>query len=738
MTDRVRELLAGTSARSRLILVAGAVLLFVLSRLPFLLSHSDWGVFVTEHLWIITDGAAVDRTTSLLGDVGATLGRFNPLLYDGHYHAGGLWITEAVRYVGRLTGEHGLRELKLIGFVCSLIAVCAYLGALMAVWPKQPLRWAAGVYVAWLAPPTLLLWMTLMPMGHYMETWFFHALFLPPLVLVLQDKAGPVVFGLAGAVAGLSATYVFSNLVFPVLLGFLFLLLTRRAWWNRALCLLSLGATTAASWYVVAGARMGLVADRVGRQSHLSEPDVGARVERVLVNTGRLASRRVVLYGDVWSERGIFAVLAPDSGMLGAISAYGLFLAGAGGAAYMLWHTALLLYPRTARELDLAGRMLGAHGLLLLATVGAYVAILPTSWGMGSTSYVTISYAALMFGLAQGLVALLGRGRGPLRIPARGAVAAVMILLGVGWAQEGVENLRGLDRPDVQRTDFRTPIPMAALAQAEGAEVDSAAVEALCNRAYPENELFCAVIGWQAEMEFVALRDLPARNQGDALPELDFDPARARVTAALCAEASPDRLQACALAVGAQLYSRHSCVGAERRAGVGSMCSRLPAELEQACVTGMYQGPVLPFNDLNPCTLDGMSQLCRGDGDLVMEWMGRACLEGVAYMFTGMPPLPVAQSPVQGACSRWPKDWQGLCQGLGGHRQAQDGEPSCEDVYLERFADDLPSRHGLIYQQCAFVEGVAEGREFYPSCVIGAARVLEGLECSWRGSELRL
>ncbi len=266
--------------RRRVIVIGVALLLLVVSRLPYLLGGADWGVFLTEHLWLITDPAAVDSW--LDGARRAdTLGRFDPPLYATHYHGGGRAVAEAVWSVGQLTGDFGLLQLKLVGLLASAVALAAWLAAVMMVWPEERARWSLSVFVAWLAPPTLLLWQTLMPMGHYMETWFFHAVFLVPLVLVLQDRVGPVFLGVIGLAAGLAMTYVVSNVIFPLLIGLLFLLVSRRSIAVRIAGAGALLASCWLSWTWLAGARLAAGAERIGSLGAEQET-LGLLLERVL------------------------------------------------------------------------------------------------------------------------------------------------------------------------------------------------------------------------------------------------------------------------------------------------------------------------------------------------------------------------------------------------------------------------------------------------------------------------
>ncbi len=219
----------GPGGRSELGIAIGLGLLLLLaSRLPFLLSNSEWGVFFPEHLWMITDPLVMERWARVGATGGGQLAQLDPAMYAEHYHAGAFWVTRAIGWMHRLTGATGLLPMKLVALLASMLGVVAWLIALARVWPRERLRWGAAIFVVWLAPPSLLLWATLMPMGHYLETWFFHAVFLPPLVLVLADRDGPLSLAASGVLAGLCTAYVFSNLVFPALLAGLLLVLPRR------------------------------------------------------------------------------------------------------------------------------------------------------------------------------------------------------------------------------------------------------------------------------------------------------------------------------------------------------------------------------------------------------------------------------------------------------------------------------------------------------------------------------
>ncbi len=705
------------------------MLLLILSRLPFLVSHVDYGVFHHEHLFMLTDAAAVARWAEIDGGHEASLPSLDYNMYAHHQHAGGRWVTEAIRQVGRLTSEHSLREHKLIGLGASIVALCAYLLALLQVWPHRPARWAAAVFVCFLAPPTLLLWQTLMPMGHYAETWLFHALFLLPLVSILADRAGPRTLFATGLFAGVATAYTVTNVVFPVLLGGLALLVSKQPARRRAINTAALGGGFSATWLLLGASRVGAVVGRVAETDPSGGADVGG-LQLIAATALKLVSRRTVVLGDGFARRGYLAVFEPAHDAAGTAAAYGLLGAALLGALYLLWNAWLLLNPRTRSQLGLARRMLGAQGLLLLLTLGCYLLLAPGLSGAGATSYLSPTYPAVLFGIAQGGVTLLAWASTGRRRWVIAPVVVLALVLGVGWGQSSLRNLRRPDLPGVERADFER---FATVAEHRSDPTDVAAVEDYCLRAHPENDRACAVLAWQPSMR----RAIPSLGGevGDLL-QLEADE-RAQHLAAVCAGAPPDRRQSCAMSAGAWASNAVSCELSADGPGLATMCEHLPAGARQACVTGSYRG-ALDVEVFPKCTLRTVVELCEAQDPPSNRWRERACLESTAMLMTGMPPLPVSSSaPPVGGCSDWPRDWQGLCQQLARSRRAEASDRSCEQVYRDRFATELPSRDRLIYQQCAYARLLFPERDVFPSCAIGIAKALDGLVCSWRGSALR-
>jgi len=512
--------------------IALAVGLLVLSRLPFLLSDADWGVFEPEHLWMLTDPAAAELWGTLFSDEIGALEVIDAGRYVTHYHAGALWVARAIQWLGAATGDFGLFQLKLLGLLGSIVAMAVYVFSLMRVWPEEPIRWAVPVFVAWLAPPTLLLWLTLMPMGHYLETWFFHALLLPPLVLVLSDRAGPASLAAFGAAAGVACAYVFSNVLFVVVLGLLYLLFSTRSRFQRAAGALALGVSSTGVWLLLAWDRIWAVGFRLTR-ADLPRHTEGSPVLHAVVdllarigqNTALMFGRETVVDGTSWARRGIFAVLQPTDGALGTGVAYVLLLASVAGSVYLLRSTVLLLHPRRRERLDLPGRFLAAQGLLLGCVLVANVVFLTEEVHHARVNYAAIAYPPLLLGLSMGAAALLQRSSRRARRWAGAPAICLGLVLGVGWAQASAWSLRGLDRPDVPRMDYvmlaRLPHGMQPPAPPEAA---AGPVEAVCLRAHPQNEAFCAVNAWDAVLGYFGEpeeSDAPAEPMCEGLAPAD-------------------------------------------------------------------------------------------------------------------------------------------------------------------------------------------------------------------------
>ena len=716
-----------------LLALAAASLLVCASRAPFFAQHVDWGVFDMEHLWFMRDSGAVARMNSVPGASGYTLTDLEPYLFGGHFHAGTRVVTDAVRLVGSVTGTWSLREVKVVGLLATLCALWAWLATIVRVWPDARLRWAVGVYVAWLAPPTLMLWMTLIPMGQYMETWVFHALLSPALLHILGGRASVPALFATGLGAGVAAVYVFSNVLLVALLLTMHLLFSEgsRRRLLAGVTALLVGAGTV--WLPFAWSRLEGIKWRL-EQAGVGEPRGGGLLGRIAANVRGLVSPEVLALGDDYSYRGLLALLEPPAAASSMTASFVLAAATLAGAVYLLAHALRLLRASTRTHMDLPSRLLAANGVLLVASVLAYCVLLdgPESplRRQRYVSYLTLVYPPLLFGLAMGAASLLERWTGWRRGIAGAGVLALFVLLGAGWAQSSAWNVRAIDRPSVPPGDHKgitRPLNMLVGSSTSAGEIASA-----CDHMFPDNEAFCSAAAWDLAIE-----------SGFAGPG---------VSASACASLPEAERDACAVAVGRKRYLMLEVPGLEPgKDGIERVCGVDGSHASQACATGGYRTRGKDPYDAPYWSAMTLLLLCQVREGTSPLWAQRACLEASGWMVSGMPLLPSAtDGAAPGACSLWPGHWRGLCARLGTVRQARDGERSCEDVYRERFLPDLPVRNSLMYQQCAFMDLVprfpavptavdeAGGDSFLPACVIGVARALEGVECSWSGSELLL
>jgi len=715
------------------VLLAALVLLG--SRLPFFGQNVAWGVFDLEHLWAITDSAVVERAHRVAPDLGLTLQELDHPLFGSHFHAGGKLITDAVRLTGRLTGDWSLVQLKLVGLAWTLIGLLAYLATVTHVWPDDRRRWVLAAWIPWIAPPSLLLWMTVMPMGQYMETWLFHALFLPVFVAVVSDRIGPrALFGV-GLLSGVATVYVFSNVMFPALITAGVLLFSQR---SRMAQLGSIGALAAGAllvWLPFVLPRLHQIQERLGVTGP-SEKTAGHYVQQALHNVLGLVHPNVVARGDGFSHRGLFAVLEPHDGGPALLAAYVLALAGLAGAAFLLVHVGRLIRAESRAAMPTGERLLALNGLMLLALVGAYVLFLDGTEtegrGMQYVSYLTLSYPALLFGTTMGAAALLDWGTRAGRRAPTVLVMLVVGLLGVGWAQSVAANLAGLDRPEIQRQEYRrAPLLVRFVG---GDRLRRSQAQETCEALFPDNPSFCSATAWR-----VVVEDLVASRGVSSLP-------------AFCASQELSERASCWTAIADHLV--HDRAGQGLRYGADAVRAACgpPGEEPPGCLTGAHRATQrdhphdIPFWSLMPALA-----ACEAGNESVPRWAERTCLETVAWLMVGMPSLPAAQGEVSAVCRAWPAGWQGLCQSLASRQPAEPGTPSCEDEYVARFVPRIPARHQLVYQQCAFTDllvdqldlmGIAglnrHQASILPSCLIGAARALDGLECSWSGADLAL
>jgi len=290
--------------------------------------------------------------------------------------------------------------------------------------------------------------------------------------------------------------------------------------------------------------------------------------------------------------------------------------------------------------------------------------------------------------------------------------AAAALALVVGWVDQARFNARPTIRPadgmcETSLTSvffFESPDSLPRWRINLGVGVTDSPVswsrsrgESRCSAFYPGDEDACTVASY-----------LFAEGMGEQ-PES-------------CLDEPPGHRSMCARAQG---MAKNGCVE-ELDWSDTEVCGVFDGELWLDCVWGRYQGNV-GFGAENCMAM--VIESCRQSFDGPAE--RSACIEQIGALTYAMPRVPPPEASLPPECSAWPEVWQGLCSRAvaEGRRRCGGDVPCCEDVYVERFADDLPDRGRLTYDECLNFDF---GRN-YPFCAIGAARLRGETECAWRG-----
>ena len=694
------------------------LLLFFLSRLPFLLAHPDWGPIFYEHCFFLSVPGLHDSLQQQFPGYPISIASVDVEQYRAQLHGGSWWIGTLTNAVIGWIGSRGLLALKLVSLFHALIAFVLYFVVLGHVWRDRPARIIFPVLAAWIVPPIHLLWSTFQMLGHYYDTWLFHSLFLLPLVLLLQNRLPIWGMALLGIGCGLSVDYTFSNLNYVAWFMLLYLLLTPRTLKRLA----GLGA------FVGGVAAACLPFFLSGRLTDISSPE-GNSMGIIAFSMRKLVSwfdpshlYRTFFVGDGWSHRGLLSITFRGVDVENQRELYFSYLVAGVvtvGVCYLLFQGGALLCGR-ARHMDLGERLVGAHGLLLVGKVVSSIAYENPFPGGHMSGYKAIFYPSLMLGLGL-ILARIFTCSGWLRWPARSLVVAFCLMLVVGWSSAATWNNRPLLRPTLELCEDEKAHYLGNLYQLP----DEAApkhqwVERRCLHAFPENELFCRFLA----MEIGLKHDDPGRCKQlpEPLPEV-------------CAAAWGKHHY---LEINNQVMANRNKRGAEP----AGQCAEFSGKLYASCISGGFQGKQMHASGPLIC-LNSLNILCS-DSIQSETWRRRACLEQTAWLCKGIGPLPAPDndriSSISGTfdgykrCKEWPRALQGVCHRVFKARAARKGEPVCEEVYLQRFAKTIPSKNRLLYEQCMHPTGdLAGGVSIYRYCAIGVARITEGLDCHWDG-----
>ena len=692
------------------LIVVGGVALFLLSRLPFLVAHPQWGPLEMENCWMVSVPRIVEDLRGAYPGSDISLQGLAPHIFHSHYHGGAWWAANCVSTLYRLTGTRGMLGYKLVSVLHAAVAFGIFLVAMRLAWPRRLIRTWLPSAVLWIVPPTLLLWSSVLLMGHYFESWLFYGMLVLPLVVVIKDRMPIWGLGLAGLVCGLATVYCLSNAVYAVVLAITWLLLTSRSLRTRILggvVIAAAALSPVAVYYLGNPSRLSFISERLVQGAHQAH---GSRIDPLspIAHAIELVTPDTVIRGDGWSRAGLFALFegnVPAPIVWGG--AYVVAVLCGIGAVRMLIGTGALL-GRRRRRLTVGQKLIGAHGMLLVATLSVYMLFVPAGRS-AFVSYLVPCYPTLMFGLGHLLVDAVSLRRAGIRRYGRVVAGVALALLAAGWGSSAATNLRPLDRPYLESCDDEHAYIVRHIRDGDR-ELSRLEVEEHCTRIFPGDEAFCRATAWQVTVE---TRD-----------------------AAYCTDIPPAQAAECAAAWGRVNHSERLCDPYVPEflytALPAEVCAEFGGALHGSCLSGAHQGRLLASPEQARC-LNAWTILCRQRGE---EWQRRACLERSAWLLMGMPPFPGPPTPTPPHCSLWPTALTGLCGQASEAQQATGDEPSCEHLYLERFAKELPERNRLLYEQCLRIEGNTDMEGLYPYCAVGVARFSEGLDCSWDGGAL--
>jgi hypothetical protein len=708
-------------------LIILATLALVCSRVPFFFDNPDWGRLHPEHCFVLSAPAVFDARTSLEPDQPLQYWLMNPAQIVEHYHIGSASMFHLVRWVSGLLGTRSLLVLKLIGtaFMAAYIALLA--AALSRMWPRRRDRFmvVAPLFVG-LFPPTFFLWISLTPQGHYFEYHLFYGMLLPFMVAGTRGRLSLPWLILAGTIAGVAAAYSISNALLVVVLMLAYLLghdgrkgsseqarsLSRRLAGTALLGVLS-------AVLVCVLARPILVYKRLTTSPYDEGPGstfLGHGITvRSWITEGHL-KHAFESYLDAYFGLSAHPLMASEhavhsiwtTGAVGWTAAGGLALLALAAGAYLSWHAICFLLPGSRRRMSPRQRFVGIHGLLFVGSLGLAAIFEPylTRYDPPQNMrYLVPVFPPLLVGAAALLHALRRHTDSRVKWAGNIAAAAAAVALLMGYVACLGYNSRPLERPDIGACDS-IEVDGYFL---ENRESDFGARHAhsfdrvrgveRCQRALPGNDEACEFIGHAADPE------------RDVYPEL-------------CSRLPEPHDIRCAQAYGA---SQHLGCAVSEVLPSDDCCPEFTGALREACCSGAYQGPGREWSD-EQCG-DILVDLCLTSFPDPAAYA--ACAEQASALLEGMPVLPSAPATPPDQCVSWPAPWHGLCaraDALASLPAPAPGTRSCEDVYLETYADHVPEIGSLQYLQA-----LAFAPESYPWLAVGIARHRGEVSCAWRG-----
>jgi len=705
-----------TNTRSFVLLAGCAVLL---ARAPFLAYNPDWGPMLdNEHCFLLADPYVHEQRRTLWPDEELP---FWVVGYDHmkvHFHRGAEPLAHMVRWSSRLLPTPTVLPIKCVGIALTVLTAGLLAWGLGRIWPRRRTNVLVPLFLL-AFPPSFLLWVTLLPRGHYFETYLFYGLFLPFMVSEAEERTRWYGLLLLGALGGIAAAYAFSNAIFFTAFLCLWCIehvlfalprgpreTVRGLWtWLRTVALASvpavatyallgdiswafgrIGADNNKTWQILLGG--GDVTEAVGRGAY---PDQWWEPLAV--------SSRLLFGTTVETTR-------PDAWGLAMLTVAAVAVLLLGGMVYTLAGVLVALARGRDGIATREKRFLLLNGMLLAGFLMAFLAFEPFEW------YLAPVYAPLFVGTGA-LVSRLSRSAtSAVRVLGLVVTVAAGASLSLGWLDHLLWNARQRDVPDAGRCEtlrlggyfwelesggrgrggllYGEPAPRV---------FDREEGQRRCSAVYPQDRGVCTYVGY-----------LLALTQGErAVP---------------CANAPQTERVLCAQAFGASRSPVHLAAAEAPHTG----CSVFTGELLDACTSGAYQGVTTDSTD---GYIAEMTSLCSES--FADPGLRSACWEQIAALLYGAPLLPEPPDSPPPPCESWPAEWKGLCaravtQASG--TSVEGPRPDCESVYLERFAEQLPQAGRLQHSQCHHMTDTG----LYPWCAIGIARQRGEVECGWSGS----
>jgi len=686
----------------------------LLTRIPLMLDNPDWGPAIDpEHCFLLSAPDAYAKQRECSTAELPPLSAIDEGQIIHHYHLGSALMFHVTWQMYRVLGTRSLVVIKIFGTFLTLIFAALFTWYLRRMWGDRLAPVLVPIFLV-AVPPALFMWVTLLPRGHHFENHLFYALFLPFVVLEAERSSSRASMILLGALGGLATAYTIANvLLLGTVLAFHVGLPDARATRRlvHRLANAAIALCSAAALFTLTGRSTRLLTRLRSSVLGIADPP-----DPVTASDLSFWQRGIDIARQLWLDNGV-RLFSPHpwlpthpTGRLEVVTGTIVMVVALAGFAALMAALVRIIALRHGTPNE---RFLAFNAVLVLVSFAAYVVVHPSWRLLGDPRYLILVYPPLFVGIGalcvHGLVTRTLVGR----CVVYGGMALAGILLLAGWVDSYATNSAPRSAPadtscDVYRLDYYfTDIPK----RDHLSRVSGEALVAPGVLPADEDSPLCCEASWPGDVETcLFLRDLVRAEH----LHVEF----------ACPAAPDEAHNRCARAYGAVLGTCDPDAIADR-ANL-DLCSSFTGGAFDACVSGAYMGS--HYRDSwNAGCIKRVLDLCVRDFPEAPEH--DACIEQVSAMMYGMPDLPDASADMPARCADWPLPWQGLCDRahqLSAQMQQDAGSPCCEDVYLERFAEQLPDHAGWAYRSCR-----ERARPVFPNCAVGVARSRGETECRW-------